>query len=342
MVSAFSQVKNHGADPTLFEPPREDSLWRCQLEMAPEWRGEVAPSCRATPLMSAVNVAERLCKRGGATALCLAPDSPGSPDHMKIAVIGATGTVGSHVASKLEGQGIEVVKVSRSNGVDLINADGLREALANVDVAIDTSNPFPPDNSIDLQDALTRSARNVVDACSSEGVGHLVFLSVTAVENPVFDEFPYYAAKRAQEQIVTESALSSTIVKSAQFDEFAINPAAVTISDDDVSVQDWLVQPIAADSVADVLIQIALGDHRPATRTIAGPEPIRLPGLTTRLLQDHHDSRPVRTTAPHLPELAQGVLLAPDDAEIVGPSIGEWLQTASARDTWRQTTSNQS
>ena len=42
------------------------------------------------------------------------------------------------------------------------------------------------------------------------------------VEGPTFDEFPYYAAKRAQEQVVAaEGDVSSTVVKSAQFDEFA-------------------------------------------------------------------------------------------------------------------------
>lgn len=260
---------------------------------------------------------------------------------MKIAAIGATGTVGSHVVSKLEDGGADVVEVSRSHGVDLISANGLREALNGVDVAIDTSNPFPPDDSIELQDALAKSAQNVVDACLSEGVRHLVFLSIVGVENPVFDQFPYYAAKRAQEQIVANSDLPSTIVKSTQFDEFAINPAAVTVNDDEVSVQDWLIQPIAAEAVADVLTEIAFSDDRPPTRRIAGPEPIRLPELTIKLLKDHHDSRAIRTIPPQLPELADGVLLASDEAEVLGPSIEEWLGTSSAHETWRQTTSDQ-
>ncbi len=41
-------------------------------------------------------------------------------------------------------------------------------------------------------------------ACSSQRVGHLVFLSIWGVENPVFDGFPYYLAKRAQEGLVAE------------------------------------------------------------------------------------------------------------------------------------------
>lgn len=259
---------------------------------------------------------------------------------MRIAVIGATGTVGSHVVTGLAGQGVDVVKVSRAEGVDLISGDGLNEALHGVDVAIDASNPFPPDDSVKLKDAFTASARHVVDSCSSEGVGHLVFLSIVGVENPVLQDFPYYDAKRAQEVIVADSGVPSTIVKSTQFHEFALNPAAVTVGDDGISVQDWLIQPIAAEVVADVMVQVALSEDRPPTRSVAGPASIRLPELTTGLLQRHDDPRPVRTVPAQLAALADGALLAPGDADTLGPSVADWLGSSSAHDTWKQSTGN--
>ena len=40
-------------------------------------------------------------------------------DSMKIAVIGATGTIGSKIAAELKKRGHEVVPISRSHGVDV-------------------------------------------------------------------------------------------------------------------------------------------------------------------------------------------------------------------------------
>jgi hypothetical protein len=68
----------------------------------------------------------------------------------------------------------------------------------------------------------------------------------------------------------------ATIVKSTQFHEFATNPAAVVFKNHEVVVEDWLIQPIAADTVSDVLVEAALGQTR-ASRTITGPHAIRLP-----------------------------------------------------------------
>jgi hypothetical protein len=83
-------------------------------------------------------------------------------------------------------------------------------------------------------------------------------------------------AKRAAEGVVLNDAVPATIVKSTQFHEFATNPAAVVFKNHEVVVEDWLIQPIAADTVSDVLVEAALGQTR-ASRTITGPHAIRLP-----------------------------------------------------------------
>ena len=58
------------------------------------------------------------------------------------------------------------------------------------------------------------------------------------------------------------------MVRSTQWMEFALNPGAVTQSDDQVRVEDWLVQPIAVDEVARVLVEASSGsvviDRSPA------------------------------------------------------------------------------
>ena len=246
---------------------------------------------------------------------------------MKVAVIGATGTAGSRVVAKLEEEGIDTVLVSRSTGVDLITGLGLAQALAGVDVAIDASNAFPTDASVDLHTALTSATRNVVAACAEQQVKHLVFLSILRIEDPVFDDFPYFVAKRAQEAIVRAGAVGSTIVKSSKWHEFATNPAVVSFTDDEVLVQDWLIQPVAAETVAEVLVETALSDTPAPTREITGPGPIRLPELTARLLARRGDARLVRAVAPEPAALAEGVLLAPETAEAISPGVDIWLKT---------------
>ena len=59
---------------------------------------------------------------------------------MKIAVAGATGTIGTKICTELEKRGHQVVPLSRSTGVDASVLESLTPALAGVDVVIDVLN----------------------------------------------------------------------------------------------------------------------------------------------------------------------------------------------------------
>lgn len=225
--------------------------------------------------------------------------------------------------ARLKATGHQVWPLSRADGIDLHTGAGLPQALQGASVVIDTSNPFPTDPEADLVEALSGATRRLVEASVQAGVEHLVFLSISNIDSPVFDAFPYYLAKRAQEQVIENSSLSTTIIRSTQWHEFATNPNAVTFHDDRVDAEDWLIQPIAADTVAEVLVDATAA--RPSARQITGPEQIRLPELTAAYLSAQTDSRPVRSIPPSLAPLAEGVLLAPTDAEPLGPTIQEWI-----------------
>jgi len=245
-----------------------------------------------------------------------------------IAVIGATGTAGSRVVARLRARDVGVVEISRAHGVDVISGRGLFQALAGVDVVIDVSNPMPADGHASITQTVATATRNVVGACAARDIQRLVVLTIAGIEDPVFDGFPYYEAKRAAKDIVLDGPVPATIVKSTQWYEFATNPAAVSSHDGEVIVQDWLVQPIAADTVADVLVEAALS-QTPAPRTITGPDAIRLPELTTKMLAQQGDNRRVRTVQPELAALASGALLASDGAVVIGPDVDAWLLTLS-------------
>ncbi|OBG29721.1 NmrA family protein [Mycobacterium sp. 852002-51057_SCH5723018] len=243
-----------------------------------------------------------------------------------IGVIGSTGTAGSRVVARLKARDVAVVEISRAHGVDLVSGRGLLQALEGVDVVIDVSHPMPEDRWSTVTQAVATAARNLVGTCAAHDIQRLVVSCVAGVEDPVFDGFAYYEAKRAAREIVLESPVPATIVKSTQWYEFATNPVAVTYGDDEVVVQDWLIQPIAADTVADVLVEAAVGQtHGP--RTITGPQAMRLPDLTARLLNRQGDARRVRTVQPPLAPLASGALLAPDHAIVLGPDVDTWLHT---------------
>lgn len=169
---------------------------------------------------------------------------------MKIAIVGATGTAGAFTAAVAKNRGHEVVEISRSCGVDLHTGAGLARALAGAVAVIDTSNPVPASMSDDVVGAMSGATKRLVEACTAAGVEHLVLLSISSIDKPELDQFPYYLAKHEQERMVRDGPLSATIVRSTQWCGFATNPSAVAETDDAVEVQDWLIQPIAAHAVA--------------------------------------------------------------------------------------------
>ncbi|OBG68779.1 SDR family oxidoreductase [Mycobacterium sp. E3305] len=242
-----------------------------------------------------------------------------------VAVIGATGTAGSRVVARLRARGVAVVEVSRTHGVDVLDGESLYRALKGVDVAIDVANPEPHDGHPTATETL--AARNVMGVCSARGVQRLVVATLAGIDDPVFDGLPYFEGKRAAKEILLEGPVPATVVKSTQWYESATGPAGPVICDgNEVIVEDWLIQPIAADTVADVLVEAALGQtHTP--RTITGPDAIRLPELTSKVLAQQGDGRAVRVVQPALPALAAGALLAPERAVVVGPDVETWLRT---------------
>ncbi|MCA2240969.1 NAD(P)H-binding protein [Mycobacterium sp. WUMAC-067] len=242
-----------------------------------------------------------------------------------IAVIGATGTAGSRVVARLRSRDVAVVEISREQGIDLFSGPDLCEALKGVDVAIDVSDPVPPE-PVDVSQALATASHNIVGACATQDVQRLVVPTIAGIDHPEFDGIPYYEGKRAAKNILLDGPVPTTIVKSTQWYECATHCDAVSCDGDEVIVEDWLIQPIAADTVADVLVEAALGQsHTP--RTITGPHPIRLPELTSKLLAQQGDSRQVRAVRPAVAALANGVLLASGHAVVVGPDVDTWLQT---------------
>src|SRR5919199_5292340 len=166
---------------------------------------------------------------------------------MRIAVAGATGNIGQLTVAALERDGHEVVRISRSLGVDLTTGEGLDEALAGVEALVDATNG-PATDEAEVVAYFGAATRNLLAAEEKAGVRHHVLLSIVGIHG--VEGNPHYAGKREQERLVTEGPVPWTIVPATQFHDFAAMAASWTESDGVAPIAPLLVQPIAPDDIA--------------------------------------------------------------------------------------------
>ena len=108
---------------------------------------------------------------------------------MKIAVIGASGLIGTKLVELLTADGHEVVAASRNTGVDVLTGEGLADALAGADALIDVLNsPYFSDGPV--MNFFTTSTTNLVAAAKKAGVGHYVALSIVGTRRAAGQRIP--------------------------------------------------------------------------------------------------------------------------------------------------------
>ena len=100
---------------------------------------------------------------------------------MKIAVIGASGLIGTKLVERLSADGHEVVPASRNTGVDVLTGEGLAEALTGADALIDVLNS-PDFADGPVMNFFTTSTTNLVTEAKKAGVGHYVALSIVGTD----------------------------------------------------------------------------------------------------------------------------------------------------------------
>ena len=188
---------------------------------------------------------------------------------MKILVIGGTGLIGANVAEKLITKGHEVIIGSPSRGINIITGEGLSESLKGTDVVIDLSNSSSPEEENALNFFKT-AGKNLVEAEQVAGVKHHLVLSIVGIDHVQY--IGYLRAKKNQEDIIKNSGIPYTIIRSTQFHEHLSTIIAVQGEDDNVYVSTLDFQPIAAEDVARYVVQLALEKAKNDTIEIAGPE----------------------------------------------------------------------
>lgn len=249
---------------------------------------------------------------------------------MKIVVIGGTGRIGSKVVQKLSARGHEALAAAPSTGVDVLTGDGLAAAVAGADVVVDLANSpsFEPEAALAF---FRQAGRNILAAEAVAGVRHHVCLSIVGTDR--MPDNGYFRAKLAQEELVRASGVPYTIVRSTQFLEFLGGIASDGAAGDTVRLSPGLFQPIAAEDVAAIVADVALGDPRNGIVEIAGPERQPLDEMVARYLQAVGDSRRVVSDpeARYFGGRVEEHSLVPLGAARLGAiGLNEWVRQAQA------------
>lgn len=252
---------------------------------------------------------------------------------MKIVVIGGTGLIGSKVVTKLTEQGVEAVSASPNSGVNTITGEGLAEVLTGASVVIDVSNSPSFEDAAVLKFFET-STRNLLAAEIAAGVIHHVGLSVVGTDR--LTESGYFRAKMAQETLIKESSIPYSIVHATQFFEFVKSIADAATVANTVRLAPVLIQPMAADDVANAVSRVATGSPLNRTLEIAGPEVFRLDEFIREGLSARNDPREV-VVDPHASyfgaELSERTLVPAGEAQLGATYFKDWLVRSNTQST---------
>jgi len=248
---------------------------------------------------------------------------------MRIAVAGATGNIGARTVAALERDGHEVIRISRSLGVDLTTGEGLDGALDGVDAVVDAISA-PPISREETLAYFGTTTRNLLAAEERAGVRHHVLLSIVGIHG--IDGNPHYAGKREQERLIEQGNVPWTIVPATQFHDFAAMVASWTEQDGVATIAPLLVQPIAPDDIADVLAEIASGEPQGRYVDVAGPETQDLVDMARRTNDVRgHTVKLVPTWSGVFGEsMAGSVLLPGENARIAPTTFDDWLAAGAS------------
>ncbi|MEV4622721.1 NAD(P)H-binding protein [Asanoa sp. NPDC049573] len=182
---------------------------------------------------------------------------------MRIAITGGTGRVGGRVAELLTATGQHEVIALNSRIAPYDDPAALRAAFSGVDTLVFVSSDGEAARVVVHH-------RNVVEAATAAGVGHVVLLSGldVALESP----FCYAFTNGDTERLLRASGLAYSIVRAGLFAEFFLglvrgagDPAALPAADSRVSL-------VARDDVAQCLAALALGAPTNRAHDVTGPD----------------------------------------------------------------------
>jgi uncharacterized protein YbjT (DUF2867 family) len=180
-----------------------------------------------------------------------------------ILVTGGTGRLGALVVGLLEKAGHDVRVASRRRGaglftVDWKTGDGLAEAVTGADVVVHCATAF---GDVELD-------RRLAAASAAANVPHLLYISIVGVDKV---PFKYYRTKFAAEQIIEQSGVPYTILRTTQFHDLIRVVLAVSGRLPLMFVPGFAFQPIDVSEVAERFAGLAVGPPAGRVPDMGGP-----------------------------------------------------------------------
>jgi uncharacterized protein YbjT (DUF2867 family) len=143
----------------------------------------------------------------------------------------------------------------------------------------------------------------------------------------------YIRAKIAQENLIKSSSIPYSIVRATQFFESVKTIADLATEGNTVRLPHVLFQPLAADDVASMIAQLAMGAPVNGTVEVGGPERFRLDDLLRQALAAWKDGREVVTDPRgryYGIAVKERTMMPEDDAKVGKIRFEDWLaQTAT-------------
>ena len=244
---------------------------------------------------------------------------------MKLVIIGGTGLIGSKLVTRLRQHGHDAVPASPDTGVNTLTGEGLADVLQGASVVVDVSNS-PSFEETAVMQFFTTSTRNLLEQAAAAGVKHYVALSVVGTER--IPDSPYLRAKNAQETLIKGGGIPYSIVQATQFFEFIKRIADEATVGTTVRLPPILIQPMAADDVAEAVGTIAVGAPVNGIVEVGGPETFRFDELIRQGLRARNDPREVVVDAQSRyfgAMLSERALVPGDGARLAAVRLEEWL-----------------
>jgi uncharacterized protein YbjT (DUF2867 family) len=206
-------------------------------------------------------------------------------------------------------QGIEFVTG------DLVTGEGIHAAVEGAEIIVHCAGGRKGDDDM---------ARHLVRAASRAGTRHLAFISVVGADRipitNVIDQamFGYFGSKLAAEQVVADSGVPWTTLRTTQFHDLILMAVRAMARLPVVPVPaGFRLQPVDPGEVADRLVELALGTPAGLVPEMAGPDVYEMAELIRGYLHARNKRRPLLPI--WLPGNAAGAFrrganLAPDRA----------------------------
>jgi uncharacterized protein YbjT (DUF2867 family) len=248
---------------------------------------------------------------------------------MRIAVAGGTGTAGRHVVAVASEHGHDVVSLSRSEGMDLVNGRGLSQALEGADAVIDVSG-IQTASTKKAVDFFTNATQNLLAAEKKAGVKHHIALSIVGIDKA---NSGLYAGKLVQEDEVRHGGIPWTLLRSTQFHEFVPMILRAASAGPLVFVPRMFTQPVAAREVAVALVDAAEAGPKGRVPDLGGPKTEQLKDLVAAYLAATKQKKlivPLHVPGPMGKAMRKGGLIPAAGSAVGRQTFREWLEAGAA------------